>query len=217
MNAPAPRRTCVKICGLTRAEDVRWARARGADWLGFILHADSPRRIEAAQAAALTALADGAVTVGVMVGVTPREALALAQVARVGRVQLHGVDAATWPADFPLECHFAVGVDASGAFSRALPAAAHLVHLDTATSTGEGGTGRVFPWAVAAPLARERRVVLAGGLGPDNVAAALAAVRPFAVDASSRLEAGPASPGIKDPETVQRFIAAVRQEDDRGE
>jgi len=208
-----PRHTFVKVCGLTRAEDVTWARACGADWLGFILQADSPRRIDPARTAGLTALADGAITVGVVVGVSPRAALELARTAGVDRLQVHGVDASTWPADFPLNCHFAIGVSESGALSQPLTSHDRIWHLDTAIAGREGGTGRVFPWEAAAPLARARRVVLAGGLAADNVAAALAAVRPFAVDASSRLETG--TPGSKDPDAVRRFIAAVRESDER--
>lgn len=211
----AESRTRVKVCGLTRESDVAWACQCGADWLGFIVLGDSPRRIAPEHAAALVALAGERVTVGVMVSPTLSEALELVRLTRVSRIQLHGVEAASWPSDFPVECHFAVGVDEHGALTSPLPPSAHLVHLDTMSAGREGGTGRTFPWSAAEPVARRRRVVLAGGLGPDNVAQAIAAVRPFAVDASSRLEANPGGPGIKDPERVRRFIDAVREQDER--
>ena len=80
--------------------------------------------------------------------------------------------------------------------------------LDTSDAQLAGGTGRTFPWETAARAARDRDLLLAGGLGPDNVAEAIAAVRPFGVDASSRLER---APGIKDPEIVRRYVSEARR------
>lgn len=208
----AHRATLVKVCGLTNATDVAHAVECGAHWLGFIVHGESPRRIEAALAGDLLRNVSSAEGVAVMVGPTPVQALELARAAGVRRIQLHGVDAASWPEDFPLLVHAAVGVDLAGTLTATLPPARHLMHLDTSVAGREGGTGRSFPWVVAAGLARARRVVLAGGLSPENVAQAIAAVRPFAVDASSRLEA---SPGVKDPDRVRRFVDAVREQDER--
>lgn len=203
-------RTVVKVCGLTRLEDARAAVDAGADWLGFILRWESPRRIEPAVAAAIVAALPETVAVAVMVGPTPDEALAMAREIGARRVQLHRVDPARWPADFPLPAAFAVTVDAEGRLLEAPPAARDLLLLDTADPERAGGTGRTFPWQAAAALAASRPVMLAGGLGPDNVAEAIARVRPFGVDASSRLEA---SPGHKDPVLVRRFVAAAREAD----
>ena len=212
--APAPAgRTVVKVCGITRLEDARAALAAGADWLGLILAPGTPRDLAPAAAAALVrALPAGTVTVAVMVGPTPEEALAAARAIGADRVQLHRVDPAAWPADFPLEAGFAVPVDAAGRLSAALPPPGRLVLLDTADPTLPGGTGRTHPWDAAAALAAGRDVMLAGGLDGDNVAAALERVRPFGVDASSRLES---APGIKDHERVRRYVAAVRRWDER--
>jgi phosphoribosylanthranilate isomerase len=210
---PVPaRRTVVKVCGLTRTEDAAWALACGADWLGFVLHAASPRAIAPANARAILAALPGAVGVAVIVGATPAEALALARAAGAARVQLHRVDAATWPADFPLPCAFAVGVGEDGALRAEVPPVPHLVLLDTAHGVLAGGTGRSFPWTAARTLASNRDVMLAGGLDGDNVADALRAARPFGVDAASRLES---APGIKDRERVRRFVAAVRECDEQ--
>lgn len=209
---PAARaRTRVKVCGLTRREDALWAVRCGADWLGFVVLGESPRRIGADDAAAILAHTPGVPGVAVMVAPSPGQALELARRSGASVVQLHAVDPAGWPADFPLPVHFAVGVDARGVLTAPLPPEPHVVHLDTAHAGGEGGTGRTFPWSAASELARARRVVLAGGLGPDNVAEAVRLVRPFAVDASSRLES---SPGLKDPERVRRFVDAVRECDE---
>lgn len=208
----AARRTVVKVCGLTRAEDAAWAIHSGADWLGFILKGDSPRLVAPEHAATITAALPGVTAVAVMVAVGPDEALDLAKRAGAVRVQLHRVDPASWPTAFPLSCAFAMSVSADGAVLGHEPGAAHLVLLDTADAQRAGGTGRVFPWQAARPLAGRRDVMLAGGLDGGNVAVAIEALRPFGVDASSRLES---APGVKDPERVRRYVAAVREWDDR--
>ncbi len=204
------RRTIVKICGLTRLEDARWAHASGADWLGMILLGESPRRITIETARDISTALDGAVTVGVMVAPAPAQALELARAAGVARLQLHRVDPLTWPISFPIPVAFAIGVEADGSLAAPLPAAEHLVLLDTAHPVQAGGTGVAFPWDTARVVAASREVMIAGGLGPDNVADAIAAVRPFGVDASSRLES---APGIKDPGRVRAFIDAARAAD----
>jgi len=209
----ASRRTLVKVCGLTRAEDAKWALQCGADWLGFIVHAEGPRRIDPERAAAIVDELRETVPVAswqpvvVMVGVGPDEALALARRSHAQRVQLHGADAARWPADFPLPCAFAVGVTPEGVLLGDEPPAPHLVMLDTSIAGHEGGTGRTWPWAVARSMAARRDVLLAGGLHAENVAEAIQVLRPFGVDAASRLEA---RPGVKDPEKVRRYLEAVR-------
>ncbi len=129
-------------------------------------------------------------------------------------MQLHRVDPLAWPADFPLPVSFGVPVEPDGRINGALPPLPHLVLLDTAHPTFAGGTGERYPWHEAAALARTRDVMLAGGLSAANVAAAVAEVQPFGVDASSRLET---APGIKDPDLVRRFVAAVRESDARSQ
>jgi len=209
----ASRRTLVKICGLTRLEDAKWALECGADWLGFIVHADGPRRIEPEHAAEIVvALRDDPGTtafqaVAVIRSAGPDEALAVAQRAHAQRVQLHRADAARWPADFPLPCAFAVGVTPEGTLLADEPPARHLLMLDTSVGGHEGGTGRTWPWATARSISARRDVLLAGGLHAENVAEAIHTLRPFGVDAASRLES---RPGIKDAEKVRRFVEAVR-------
>ena len=204
-------RTLIKVCGLTRLEDARAALDAGADWLGFIVHGDSPRRITPERAAEITAALPGATAVAVMVAVAPAEALDLARRAGAQRVQIHRAPPG-WPAEFPLPAAIVVPVTHDGRLMMAAPASRHLLMLDTADAGRAGGTGRTFPWEGAVAVARERAVLLAGGLGPENVAAAIACVRPFGVDASSQLES---APGIKDHARVRDFIAAVREIDRR--
>jgi phosphoribosylanthranilate isomerase len=202
--------TIVKICGITRLEDARHAIATGADWIGFVLQGESPRRIPAGRVRAIVDAIGDVVTVGVMVTPTPEEALLLARESGVTRIQLHGVDPAGWPAEFPLPVAFAVPVAEDGALMTALPRPGDLVLLDTAHAQLAGGTGRTFPWFVAATVAADFSVMVAGGLDGGNVGTMLEEVRPFGVDASSRLES---APGVKDPSRVERFIAAVRAHD----
>jgi phosphoribosylanthranilate isomerase len=210
---PGPdRRTIVKVCGITRLEDARAAVDAGADWLGFIVHGESPRRIDPEAAAAIAASVPEMTTVAVMVGVTPGEALDLARRIGVQRVQLHRVDPGSWPEGFPLPVAFAVSVTGEGRLVGRLPALRDLLMLDHASETMAGGTGETFPWEAAVALAVRRPVMLAGGFDGSNVGDALDRVRPYGVDASSRLES---APGIKDHERVRRFVAAVRAYDAR--
>lgn len=204
--------TLIKICGLTRLADARVAHEAGADWLGMVLLGESPRRVAVEAAREIATALDGAVTVAVLVAPTPDQAWQMASAARATRVQLHRVDPLTWPADFPLPASFVVPVAEDGSLTIPLPEPRHLVVLDTADPARAGGTGRTFPWATAGVVAATREVFLAGGLGADNVGAALDAVRPRGVDASSRLES---APGIKDESRVRAFVAAVRAWDAR--
>jgi phosphoribosylanthranilate isomerase len=200
------------VCGITRLEDARAALAAGADWLGFIVWEGSPRQVAIEVAAGIIAAIPEATAVLVMVAPRPDQALETARRIGAHRLQLHRVDPGTWPGDFPLPVSFAVQVTTEGAFAGELPPHDHLLLLDTADELRPGGTGRSFPWEHAATLAARRTVMLAGGLGPDNVADALERVRPFGVDAASRLES---APGIKDHDLIRRFVLAVREHDAR--
>src|SRR5260221_2559472 len=190
------RHLVVKVCGLTRQEDAAWAVACGADWLGFIVHGESPRLVEPEQAARIADGLAGGVPVAVMVGVSPEQALSLARRAHAQRLQLASVSPREWPEDFPLPCAFTVGVTPEGELEGEEPDARHLLMLDTSVAGRSGGTGRVWPWAVARPPAARRDALLPGGLNVDNVADAIRALAPFRGDASSRLQT---SPGRKGP------------------
>ena len=203
-------RTVVKVCGITRLADAQAALSAGADWLGFVVYRESPRSVDVGAAAEIIAAVPHAIGVLVMVAPEPDQALATARRMGVRRLQLHRADPSAWPTGFPLPTAFAVQVGEDGGLTGAMPPPGHLLLLDTADEIRPGGTGRSFPWQHAAALAAGRAVMLAGGLGPDNVAEALARVRPFGVDAASQLES---APGLKDPERVRQFVAAVRAHD----
>lgn len=205
-------RTVVKVCGLTRLRDAHAAKRAGADWLGFVIHGESPRLVRPETMSNIMTTLPGMIGVAVMVGVTPGDALELATRASARRVQLHRVEAAKWPRDFPLPVAFAIPVGEQGEIPGALPEEPHLLLLDTAHVTLAGGTGRRFRWDTARDLATRRQVMLAGGLDGSCVAEALEAARPFGVDASSGLES---EPGIKDPERLHAYVTAVREWDAR--
>jgi phosphoribosylanthranilate isomerase len=181
----------VKICGITNQADADAAAGAGA--LGFNFYPKSPRYI-APEAAGTIVTPPGVLRVGVFVN-EPR-AVEIARQARLDVIQLHG-DEQTAPEGFPVWKAFRVTADFS--LDRlAFPAEAFL--LD-APGDLYGGSGHTFDWSVA--TGSERKILLAGGLGPDNVQQAIATARPWGVDACSRLES---QPGIKDHGKVARFI-----------
>jgi phosphoribosylanthranilate isomerase len=205
----APPRTIVKICGITHLEDARAAVAAGADWLGFVIYQPSPRHVEPDAVARIVAAMPGLTAVAVMVATPPDRALEIARHMGASRIQMHRPPAG-WPVDFPIPTTMVVPVAADGSLTTPLPDTHHLVMLDTAHAELAGGTGETFPWEAARRVARERPVLLAGGLGPLNVREAIQRVRPFGVDASSSLEN---APGRKDHATVRHFIEVVRATD----
>ncbi len=193
----------VKICGLTRAEDVDAAVAAGADLLGFILVPWSPRAVSPAQAAALRERVPASVeTVGVFVDEVPDEVARLAAELRLDRVQLHGSE--------PAEVVDRFGERAIKAYRLPYAGALHgdCVLLDRAFGEQPAAAELAAHWAAARAEGERRRVLLAGALTPENVGAAVLAARPWAVDAVRGTEA---APGIKDHERLRAFCHAARE------
>jgi phosphoribosylanthranilate isomerase len=209
-------RTRVKICGVTRVEDAEAVARSGADFIGLNFWSGSKRcvSIDAAReiAAAARAVASVAV-VGVFVNASIDEVAAIAADVPLDVIQLHGdespEDAASIVAQSQRWLWKAIAVPSGAALDLdALdrwPADALL--LDAATP-GRGGSGVTIDWSTAADAARRRRVMLAGGLTPENVAAAVRAVSPWGVDVASGVET---SPGIKDAGRIAAFIDSVRK------
>lgn len=197
--------TRVKICGITRPQDAELALDLGADALGFIFEPTSPRYVGAeGDWKWIERLSPYAVRTAVF-GKVDR---ALPQ-GVFDRVQ--GVEWEVFPMPFPKRVHvlrLRAGQRADDLVNQTVNAAALL--LDAYRDNAYGGTGHQVDWGLAAEIVQraEKRVILAGGLTPDNVADAIRRVRPYAVDACSGVEA---KPGIKDPVKVRDFLQAVRE------
>lgn len=203
--------TRIKICGLTRPEDVELAADAGADFLGFNLYRKSPRFRTAQEIAALiAALPPTSISVGIFVHGAPDD-LVCAELARVAWVQIHATPPG-WTSDrIARPVIRAIAVDGPLDASR-LTGADYWI-LD-APQKAHGGGGKGFDLAHADGLRGNPRVFVAGGLTPDNVGAVVRRLRPYAVDVASGCES---SPGIKDPGKVRAFVQAVRDADaDRG-
>ncbi len=204
-------KTKVKICGVRRLEDALLAAELGASAIGFIFWPGSPRFIDPFRAQPIaTALPPFVAAVGVFVD-QPEEYIAgVAGLVKLGAVQLHGHEA---PASYRSLHHRVIkSVAVSGGFDPAsvdgIPARA-MVLLDAHDPVRRGGTGRPVDWSLAAAAARRRAVILSGGLTPANVAAAVAEVRPYAVDVSSGVEK---APGVKDHDKLRALFAALEPE-----
>lgn len=204
-------RTRIKICGLTRAQDVDAAVAAGADALGFVFYPASPRHVTIDQAAALMARVPPFVTiVALFVNADPafvREALARLP---IGLLQFHGdepeADCLQYGRPYIRAARMRAGVDLIE-YAACFPSARGLL-LD-AFVEGYGGGGKVFDWSLIPPDF-DRPLILSGGLSADNVTEAVRRIRPWAVDVSSGVEAGK---GIKDAGAIARFISGVRDAD----
>lgn len=216
-------RTRIKICGLTRVEDVQAAVAAGADAIGFVFYPKSPRYVTPAQAAQLIAAVPPFVTcTGLFVNATAAEVADVVRTAPVSLLQLHGDETVAESAAIaaasnrPFVRVFRVKPDTSATdlleYERQCRAASPLftsLLLDTYVDA-YGGAGKGFDWSVI-PKELAPRVVLSGGLSVHNATDAVVAVRPYAVDISSGVEA---AKGIKDARKIAEFIAAVRAGDD---
>ena len=202
----------VKICGITNLEDARQAIAAGADALGFVFYPPSPRYVEPARAAEIIAgLPPFVVTVGLFVNEEAASVQAIVDATGLDLIQFHGDETATFCEQFKRPYIKALRVN-SQQHSRddvtamaAQYASARGVLLDTYRKGVPGGTGEVFDWALV-PSDLDN-VILAGGLEPANVAAAVREVAPFAVDVSGGVEA---SHGVKDAAKVTQFIVAAK-------
>jgi phosphoribosylanthranilate isomerase len=180
----------------------------GAAAVGLIFWAGSSRVVDVETARGIVALLPPFVTaVGVFVNQPREEVLRVAQAAPLGAVQLHGDEPPDWYSSFPFRVIKAVGVREEFNVDTLVqvPASATVL-LDAHDPVRRGGTGRLVDWTVAAAAARTRRVILSGGLTPDNVRTAVEAVQPYAVDVASGVES---APGVKDHAKLRDFFAAL--------
>lgn len=209
-------RAHIKICGVTLADDAARVAAAGVDYIGFNFWPKSKRYLDPVRAPMLAAAARAsgpARIVGVFVDANVDAVRAITSQVELDVIQLHGdedagdvqaiADATKLPVWKAIAIAGATDLDRLEAWP-----VEHIL-LDT-PSAGRGGSGKTFDWTLAIEAHRRypaRRFVLAGGLDPHNVAAAIAAVSPWGVDVATGVEAGP---GIKDPDKLAAFVAAVR-------
>lgn len=215
-------RTRIKICGLTRLEDVSAAVASGADALGFVFYDKSPRFVTGAQAASLLAGVPPLVTtVGLFVNASAQDVAAVTHIAAVAQLQFHGDESPghcallAGSANRPFMKVFRVRPDTRSAdlleYERQYRAASPLFSgllLDTFVDA-YGGAGKVFDWSLI-PKEIAPRVVLSGGLNAQNATDAVVRVRPYGLDVSSGVEQ---RKGIKDAHKIAAFASAVRAAD----
>jgi phosphoribosylanthranilate isomerase len=193
----------LKVCGITRREDAEAAQEAGATALGFNFYPASPRYIAPEVAARLGEGLDIR-KVGVFVNEAKERVAAIADLARLDTVQLHGDES---PAEYPAELKVWKGVRVGEDFDltpwESVPAEALL--LDGPAALLYGGSGKSFDWHIA--RACRRKIVLAGGLDASNVRQAIEEARPWGVDACSRIES---APGKKDHAKMKAFLNAAR-------
>jgi len=197
----------VKICGITRVEDARLAADLGAWAVGFIFWPGSPRFVEPARARTIAdALPAYVLPVGVFVNQPASEVEEVGRLVRLGAVQLHGDESAAYAAAMTRRVIRAVSPDRALRDESEQEWGATTLLLDATEGERRGGTGRTIDWEAAAVVASRRPVVLAGGLGPANIAEAIRTVRPAAVDVSSGVER---APGEKDAALMEALFHAV--------
>lgn len=197
----------VKICGVTSEEDALLAVAMGADAVGFNFVPSSPRFLAASRAADIVKrLPPEILTVGIFRDEAPQRVVEITNHAGLRAAQLHGHETATdtrWVRErVPVVIKAFPGGDP--ALARAADYGADIVMLDSASP----GSGQVFDWSLAEGAPSGLRILLAGGLTPDNVGDAITRVRPWGVDVASGVES---APGVKDPTLVRRFIRAAQE------
>lgn len=203
----------IKICGLTRPEDVDAAVAAGADAVGFVFYPKSPRYVSAEQAAALVRrLPPFVLSVGLFVNAAPVEIAAVLDVAPLNLLQFHGdespEDCQRWARPYIRAARVTPELDLLQYATRFSSARALLLDAFVA---GFGGGGKVFDWSLIPP-ALPLPLILSGGLTAENVGEAARRVHPAAVDVSSGVEI---SGGVKDHQRIKDFVAAVRAAEDK--
>lgn len=201
--------TRVKICGITRPEDALAACELGADALGFVFHKPSPRYIEPEEAAEIIGEIPRLVTtVGVFVDLPQEDIRKIVVTAGIDRAQLSGEESPEYCRSLGVSWIKTFRIAEENDISRITEyTSGGDFLLDSYVKGVPGGTGKSFNWEWAAAARSHGRVILAGGLAPENVAEAIRTASPYAVDVSSGVEC---KPGIKDHDKLRAFFAAAR-------
>jgi phosphoribosylanthranilate isomerase len=203
--------TRIKICGITRVEDALAAAGHGADFLGFIFVPSTPRFVEPERAAAIAAAVreqgHAPKFVGVFRDASNDYIHTIAELVGLDVVQLHGGETDDDIRDLRIPAVKTLRVADALPETRGTPSAAWLL-FDTYDKHRAGGTGRSFDWGLLTTYERSKPFFLSGGLGPDNIAAAISLVRPDAVDVGSGVEQ---SPGIKDHGKLRALFDRIKR------
>jgi phosphoribosylanthranilate isomerase len=198
----------IKVCGNTAVDTALVAVDAGADMLGFIMVEGTPRTVTPARARAIVAeMPPDVDLVGVFADRPIGDVAEIAAEVGFTAVQLHGNE--TWEDAALLDLPVIRGqrLESAGAAARVSWPPGGLLLVDAHRHDLPGGTGEVFPWEWAEDLALHYRLIVSGGLSAANVGDAIRHLRPWGVDASSRLES---SPGVKDPDRVREYVRAAR-------
>lgn len=199
----------VKICGITNLKDALLCAGEGANALGFIFHAKSPRYIDPDEAAAIVRrLPPLVMAVGVFVNIPAESVNHAAQSCRLNAVQLHGDESPAYIRDirYPVIKSFRIGPDFD--FGRIDVYKENMILLDSFSKEMYGGTGKTFSWD-SVPSDLRETCIFAGGIGSDNISRLMKDFRPAGVDLSSSLES---TPGKKDPQKVKLFFDTIRNQ-----
>jgi len=197
----------VKICGITRGEDAQAAVSAGANALGFVFWSKSPRRVDVDVARRIVStLPPSILAVGVFVDQPVEEVNEIGSRVDLGAVQLHGAEDVSYARMMTRPVVKALAICAGVPPVLSTWPDAVTVLLDVHDPVKKGGTGKTIDWVAAAGIAEQRRVILAGGLTPENVRDAMTHVRPWGIDVSSGVER---EPGIKDHGRLKALFEAV--------
>lgn len=199
--------TWIKICGVTNVDDAEHVVRSGANAIGLNFVHGSKRRVTLEQARPIVEAVKGRIElVAVVSGPTDSEVKELTELG-LDWLQLHGDEQPARVSRLLPRAFKAVAIEDAADARRAASYPGDRLLVDTKVSGASGGTGKVFDWQLVTELARTRQLILAGGLTPKNVAAAVRVLGPWGVDTASGVEL---VPGVKDAELVTAFVLAVR-------
>ena len=202
--------TRVKICGITTPEDALTAVEAGTDALGFVFYRESPRHIFPEEAARIISLLPPFIqAVGLFVNEEPETVNRISRICRLGLVQLHGDETPDYCRRIEQRVMKAFRVRSMTCLDPIADYRLSGCLLDAYSPAAFGGTGQSFNWEIAQEAVRRgHKIVLAGGLTPENVAEAIRLTHPYAVDVSSGVES---TPGKKDADKVRQFIRNAKE------
>ena len=200
--------TKIKICGITNLEDAIAASQLGADALGFIFYKESQRYVEPEVAKNITSeLPPFITTVGVFVNQGLDDIALIVEKTSINVAQLHGDETPEFCGKVPLRSIKVIRIKDASDMDKVAQYPDQDILFDTHSDIEYGGTGKIFDWEILNKRTLPNRIILSGGLNPGNVLEAVRAVRPYAVDVSSGVEA---EPGRKDHKKIKAFIEAIK-------